>query len=35
MEHAHAEEAARLGAPIEEAVLKELGALGRRLGVPW
>jgi len=34
-EHAQAEEAAQLGVPIEETVLKELEALGRRLQVPW
>jgi LDH2 family malate/lactate/ureidoglycolate dehydrogenase len=35
MEHVQAEEAARLGVPIEETVVMELEALGRRLGVPW
>ena len=35
IEHAHAEEAARLGVPIEEAVSRELTTLGRRLQVPW
>lgn len=34
LEHAHAEEAARLGIPIDEAVLGELEGLSRRLGVP-
>lgn len=35
VEHASALEAEKLGVPIEEAVLKELEALGRRLGVAW
>ena len=35
IEHAHAVEAARLGVPVEAAVLKDLEALGRRLGVEW
>jgi len=35
IEHESAETAARLGVPVEAAVLKDLEALGRRLGVPW
>lgn len=35
LEYAAQQEAERLGVPIEEAVLRELEALGRRLGIAW